>query len=332
MSFDKALLDNLTDEERAAIMDGEPTQAAAAPPPQPADGAAALPQAGAATDEGDDDSDDDAGGPPIEGAAAAPAPAPTAQQAAPAPAPEPAPAPAPAPAPTPVAAVSPVAYSFKLPDDYQARVTAAKEKESALWAKFDEGELSREDLQRELGTLADERESLRAMQMKADLAADMQQQAAQQTREQAVAALFERAAKPEAGGIDYRKDRGKMAQLDSFVKALAADDANEDKPLQWFLDEAHKRVLVLNGIAAGAPAPSADPAKAKADALAARKPDLSGADATLAHVPGGQGTGDVGGEFDDVLALEGEAFEDAINEMARRNPQRFARFQAANKL
>jgi hypothetical protein len=37
-------------------------------------------------------------------------------------------------------------------------------------------------------------------------------------------------------------------------------------------------------------------------------------------------------EFDDILTLEGEAFEDALNEMARRNPQRFARFQATTRL
>ena len=146
----------------------------------------------------------------------------------------------------------------------------------------------------------------------------------------AVNRMFAEAAKPEAGGVDYRKDEAKMRDLDTFVKALAADDANADKPLGWFLDEAHRRVKVLHNIAPAAPAPAVPktPAEIKAAAAAARKPDLSGSTPDLSQVPGGSDSSDVGGEFADIDSLDGQAFEDAIRRMAKSQPERFARYSS----
>lgn len=325
ISLDDDILNTLTDEERAAMAEDD------VPGSDPAPGTGTAAAADADSDDADDADDDGdaAAAPPIEGKGASDAPAAAdAVEPAAEPAAEPIAAEQSPPA-RPAASAAP-AYSYKLPDDFQAQVDGLKEKESALWSRFDGGELSREELQRELSALGDDRQRLRDMQFKADLAADMQRQQAERTRDEAVGDLFARAARADGGGIDYRGDKAKLAQLDSFLKALAADEANEDKSLQWFLDEAHKRVLVLNGRAV--PTSTADPAKAKADAVAKRKPDTDGLGATLAHVPGGQGTGDVGGEFDDILALDGEQFEEALSEMARKNPQRFARFQATTRL
>lgn len=324
-TFDKDILATLTDEERAAIEDGEEGEPAVA-----------------ADDSADDDDtvDDDKAQAPIEGkgadesesedepepaAVADPAPAAEAVAAvAAAPVQEEAPKPAPR-------ATEPPAYVFQLPADHAQRVDAFKAKEAALWERFDGGDMSREELQREMSSLADERQQLSTVQMRAELAADMQRQQIERQRDHAVVSLFERATKPDGGGIDYRADKTKMAQLDTFLKALATDDAHADKSLEWFLDEAHKRVLVLNGVAPQ-PASKQSAAEAKAQAIAKRKPDTTGLDATLAHVPGGQGVGDVGGEFDDIMALEGEAFEDALAEMAKKNPRRFAAFQGAGRL
>lgn len=223
------------------------------------------------------------------------------------------------------AAPPPPAFSFQPPADFEQRTTALKEGEAALWQRFEGGELSQAELQRELGKMAEERDALRAIQLKAELAADMQRQQAEHARDVAVAALFKRAG---ADGVNYREDKASARDLDTFLKALAADEANEDKPLQWFLDEAHKRVLVLRGKEpARQQKPATTPAQSVQAALAARKPDTSSAAVSLAHVPGGQGQGDVGGEFDDIMALDGEAFEDALDEMRRRQPQRWARFQ-----
>jgi hypothetical protein len=45
------------------------------------------------------------------------------------------------------------------------------------------------------------------------------------------------------GGIDYRTDKVKQAALDKYVKEIANAPGNDDKPMRWFLIEAHKRVL-----------------------------------------------------------------------------------------
>ena len=40
---------------------------------------------------------------------------------------------------------------------------------------------------------------------------------------------------------DYRKDAAKAEDLDGFVRMLANKQENADKPMDWFLAEAHKR-------------------------------------------------------------------------------------------
>jgi len=318
-TLDAHLLDLMEPEERAALLESDPAEIEA------------LKQvAGTQNDpaEGDDDSAGDNA--PVEGAAAAPAAAPAATPATAPPEPSAAP-PATAPAATPAAAApqsAPLpAYQFELPADHAERVEANKAAQLALYDRYKDGEMSVEELQAEQRKLDDERDELRSLQVRADVAADMQRQSADAVRLAAVNALFERA----AAVIDYRKDEAARQQLDRAVKLLAADEANENQPLQWFLDEGHRMVQALRG-AAPAPSPAPAPtaaAAAIAAAAAARKPDVAAAAAaSMAHVPGGNGPGDVGSEFDDIMSLDGEAFEDAIAAMARTNPARFARFQS----
>lgn len=327
-TLDAHLLDLMEPEERAALLDADPAEIEA------------LKQvAGTQSDpaEGDDDDDGAAGkAPPVDGAAAAPASAPApaaadhpaaAAAAAAAPAPASAEA-APAHAATPQPAPPPPAYQFELPADHAERVEANKAAQLALYDRYKDGEMSVEELQAEQRKLDDERDELRSLQVRADVAADMQRQSADAVRLAAVNSLFERT----ASVIDYRKDEAARAQLDRAVKLLASDEANENQPLQWFLDEGHRMVQALRGVAAS-PAPAAaspaSSAAAVAAAAAARRPDVAAAAAaSVAHVPGGSGPGDVGSEFDDIMSLDGEAFEDAIASMARTNPSRFARFQS----
>lgn len=346
VSLDQDILNTMTDEERAAIEESSDEEIASLK----ATGAEKDPaHAGSladVTDEDDDDADDAAGAaaadegaaaaqaaeaaaaataaaPGAEGAAAAPAGEAAAAVAAPAVAAAPAPAPQ-APAPT---------YRYELPADFDERMAAMRTANTDALDKFEAGEFTREQLVAEQDRIATERRELESMQTRADVARDMQKQANDQYRDQAVNRLFADAAKPEGGGVDYRKDAGKFRDLDSFLKALAADEANADKPLDWFLDEAHRRVKALHGIgAAGAPAPTPaaaakTPEQIKAEAAAARKPDLGGAK-DLSQVPGGQGNDDVGGEFEDIMSLDGDAFEAAIARMAKSQPERWARFQA----
>ena len=90
------------------------------------------------------------------------------------------------------------------------------------------------------------------------------------------------------------------------------------------MQEAHRRVMALHGLAA--PARGAEPPPTPAKTNVERKPDLSALPKNLAQVPGSSGPGDVSGEFSDVMSLDGFDMEDAI---ARMTPAQRARFVKA---
>jgi hypothetical protein len=155
--------------------------------------------------------------------------------------------------------------------------------------------------------------------------AEIAQEMNAQTAEQQWRSTVERFLDTSAAALDYRKDSEAMADLDGFVKMLAGREAHARQPMEWFLAEAHKRVMALRG-AAKDPAPQPTPAvDRKAEAAAARKPRMDAVPATLAQVPGADGPGDVGGEFADVLSLDGMEYETAIARMSPAQREKFAR-------
>lgn len=210
-------------------------------------------------------------------------------------------------------------YEAKLPDDYDDRVKANKEAKDSAWYRFDAGDLTREELQGELARLDAEGLELRDMKLKSEISTDMTAQTAEKQWEFAVRRNVAEFSKPEQGGIDYSKDEAKRADLDQFVKALANDPKNEDKGMDWFLQEAHKRVRALHGLTE----PGRKP-ETPAEANRRRAPDLKSIPANLSQVPGGDGPGDVAGEFAEIDGLEGDEFEDAYARLTPAQKQRFA--------
>ncbi len=318
--LDAEMLATLTPEERAAIEDDKPS----------ADELAAMQRiAAGAPDDGEDDDGDDgdagaaasASAAPVEGKGAADAPAAAAAAAA---TETPASADA-AKADDEAAATSTAApaYEAKLPSDYDDQVKALATEESDLKAKFKTGEIDFDEFEVQRGELLSKREELTLARAKAEISQEMTQQSAQAQWQNTINKSMVEFAKPENGGIDYRKDTEKAADLDNFVKVLANREENADKPMDWFLTEAHKRVKALHGLATAAP--KVDPAEAIKAANAARKPPIGSAPATLAQVPGGDGPGDVAGEFADIDALEGEALEAAIAKLSPTQREKWVR-------
>jgi hypothetical protein len=296
-TFDADALATLTDEERAAIQSDD-EDAGAAP-------AAAVdsPGSDAEGDDGDDDGDDE--GDQGSDAADAPDPAPAAA--------------APAAAPT---STTPTGYQAALPADYDNKVKAVADREAELKRAFRAGELEFDEFETRRDELQREREGLTIARAKAEIASEMQAQ----TAETQWRTTVERFLDTSAAALDYRKDSEAMADLDGFVKVLASRESNARQPMEWFLAEAHKRVMALRSSPAAAAAPAPTPAvDRKAEAAAARKPRLDEVPATLAQVPGGDGPGDIGGEFADVLALDGLEYEAAIARMTPVQRERFAR-------
>jgi hypothetical protein len=322
--LDADMLATLTPEERAAIEDDQPSAEELAAMQRIAAGAPADDD----EDEGDGDDDGDsarAAALPVEGKGAAETPAavvaPAATPAAASPASAAADSPDDGGAGTGTAAV---AYAAQLPSDYDEKVNSLAAADADLKAKFKTGEIDFDEFEVQRGGLQQQREELTLARAKAEISQEMTQQTAQNQWKTTVERFVSAAAK-EDGGIDYRKDTDKQADLDQFVKVLANRTENADKPMDWFLTEAHKRVMALHGMAPAPVAAKLSPAEAIKAANAARRPPIGAAPATLAQVPGGDGPGDVAGEFADIDALDGEALEGAIAKMTPAQREKWAR-------
>lgn len=303
---DKDVLETLTDEEREALQESEYS----------AEELAAMKDVAG----DDDEDDDDAAVAPVEGKSAADDGGKTVDVD------EGEPEPAAPVAQAPAAQVAESdddedkrlpRYQVSLPEDFDAQVGALNEDMAAANEKFRSGEIEFEDFQADLARINAKRDELSALKIKADLAQEMNEQAAKQEWSMTIQRFMRDAKKAE--GIDYRTDEAKNRDLDLFVKAIAADPANEDKPLRWFLTEAHAMVKAKHGIAS---APK--DADTKSDGKpAGRKPPLAAVPKTLADVPGGDGPGDVAGEFSDLDGLDGLELEDAIAKMTPAQRERW---------
>ncbi len=188
----------------------------------------------------------------------------------------------------------------------------------ALAESFKAGDLDFDEYRAEMSKLDTRRDALASVKLKAEISTEMEQQSAEQQWQDAINALVKRAAAEDK--IDYVKDASKQQDLDTFVKVLAANQANANRPMDWFLAEAHKRVKALHGIQTAAPVPIVPSGKP-----AARRPNLSALPKTLAHVPGGDGPGDVGDEFATIDALDGIELEDALARMTPAQRDKYAR-------
>lgn len=309
-AFDPAILQTLTDEERAAILGDD----------APADEVEALKALaetdGSGADEDDDGDDDEKVDEEDDGdddsladaAAAQPAPAatdtpaeaaPVAQEAKPA---EP----------------TRIVYDYQLPEDYQTKVDAIRNREDEIAQQFKSGELDFDAYRAAARELDIEREALTDMRVKAAISQEVNQQTGESLWRSALQQFNATTAK--ADGIDYAKDEVKQADFDQFLKVLADKPENAEKDHDWFIIEAHKRVKALHGIVT---APPPNPNK-----NSRREPNLSQLPKTLSDVPGGDGPGDVSDEFTALDSLDGLAFEDALANLKRTNPAAFARYEA----
>jgi hypothetical protein len=322
------LLSTLTDEERAAIEAPEDDQEALAR------------IAAGADDEADDDrpgdeDDDSSATPEAKAPAAAPAEAPAAAPPAPAPAPaaqapaaapaasEPAQAPAAEPAPTPAPAPQPAAYRAELPADHAQKMAATKAELTALRDKFKAGDLELDAYEAERERVTEQLDAMRRAEVKAEIAREMTHQTAEAQWANAIQRQFQAAKQADGGGIDYAADEAKRNDLDTFVRALGAKAENADKSMDWFMSEAHKRVLALHDIKPAGKAPATAPSPAPA--MPNRKPPVASVTPSLTNVPGADGAGDVGDEFGNLDALEGLEYEAAI---ARLSPSQREKYLA----
>jgi len=192
-----------------------------------------------------------------------------------------------------------------------------------LRRRFAAGEFDATQFEAHLDSLAEDREQIMAARIHAQVSEQVQSQTAQNEWHKTIASFM----RDVRGEVNYRKETTRHADLDLFVKALANSPENAQRPMRWFLEEAHKRVMALHGVTAPAPA-AAKPAAQPVAAVAARRADPSQIVQTLAQVPGAAGDIDpVSVEFADIDKLDGLAFEQALAALPEAKRERYLAMQ-----
>ena len=175
-------------------------------------------------------------------------------------------------------------YVVDLPGDHAQKVVEVDAELAAIGAKFNDGNMAWEDYQAQLRDASQRRDGLVKAALKAEISQEMREQAARSSEEatkkswdQTVESFI--SAKPDA--VDYAADEAKQRDLNTYVKALAADPDNSDKNFEWFLQEAHGLVKSKHRIASATQTQSQE-AKPVEPATTATSPIH-----TLSDLPGG---------------------------------------------
>lgn len=202
-------------------------------------------------------------------------------------------------------------FKASAPENLTDRLAELDQKESDIEKKFDDGEIDRDEMRKQLKVISEERQDLKIADALAKQAgeqnADIKAQRWQWEQERFFAT--------EKASI--YKNESILAALNVEVKKLANDSANAKKPASFFLEEADRQVRKLFGMG---------DAPLKAVKQAGRQPDLSKVPKTLAQLPAAEmaETGDV--EFAYLEKLEGMDLERALRKLT---PEQEARYLGA---
>lgn len=174
-------------------------------------------------------------------------------------------------------------YVANVPADYQEQVASVSADIAQLGKQFEEGDITWEEYQVKQSEVTQKREALLAASIKAEISSEMRQQQSVDTWQDTVNHFIENPNPDD--GIDYRTEPDKLATLDTLVKALASDPANNDKDQRWFLETAHAVVKTMAGISVAnklEPDTKA-PVSKKAVPTSGVKPSIN----SLSDIPGG---------------------------------------------
>lgn len=193
-------------------------------------------------------------------------------------------------------------YESTLPDDFEQQREALKAERAELKQKYKDGEIDFDEYEEQRDALADREKSLDRAETKAEIAQDMSAQSERRTWLQTVNSFFDASV---SAGIDYRADDAKRADLDLYVKTLANNPANSDKPGEWFLKTADKMVRAQYDL-------SQATESQKPNGKPSRKAPIDQIPQTLAHVPGGDDASEADSKYADLDKLDGLALETAL--------------------
>lgn len=184
-------------------------------------------------------------------------------------------------------------YKAELPQDYKAqRAELMKAKADAMKQLMD-GEIDAEAYAAEDARVSEALEDLAAARIRAETLQEANAQSQQAYQARAIQRLIANA----KAEVDYAADATAQKQFDTSLQVLAAQPDNAGKDFADLIEDAHKMVKAMRGIA-----PQAKP-------VAERKP-AGDAPVTLRGVPSAS-TPNTGGVIEQIARLKGPAYEAA---------------------
>lgn len=202
-------------------------------------------------------------------------------------------------------------FRAAVPEGLDDRLTALDAEKAGLVTKFQDGEIDMAGFMSETSRLDNERMQLVVARENAKFA-DNQNKS---QREQRWEWEQERFFGSEKNATAY-KDPVMVAALDSQVKILANDAANNRRPASWFLEEADRLVRARFNVA-GEQKPNTPKTPGN------RQPDLSVVPKTLSNLPAADLSETDSGEFAYLEKLDGIALEAALRKLSPEQEQRY---------
>lgn len=209
-------------------------------------------------------------------------------------------------------------YESEPIEQFEEQLKELKSQDGEIRAKYKSGEIDIDERDEALALLIEQREELLVKRTKAETLKSINETNADNEYANFVDGFVQRV---KGDGVDYALDKNKRL-FNASLQEVMEDQPALTRAQAW--DEAHKIVARARGAVIGAQVAQSKK-DSLADAVAKRRAPVDAAPKTLAHVPGGDGPGDVGSEFADIEALTGMEYETAIARMSPAQREKFLR-------
>lgn len=186
------------------------------------------------------------------------------------------------------------AYKAELPADHKAQRTELLKAKADAMRKLMDGEMTAEEFAAEEMRVTESLEDLAAARIRAETLQEANAQSQQVYQARTIQRLI---AKTKAE-VDYATDTAAQQQFDTSLRVLAAQPANAGKDFADLIEDAHKMVKAMRGIAQAPKQPASD-----------RRP-AGDVPVTLRSLPSAS-TPNTGGVIEQIARLKGPAYEAA---------------------
>ena len=218
---------------------------------------------------------------------------------------------------TPVVAVDPFTpqYQAEAVENFDEKMAEITAKKDAIKQRYEDGDITVAEYIDGREEVTNEANALQRQQEKHEMSVEQ----AQQTGEQRWQWEQDRFFNDEANK-GYKDNPLLGAAIDTAIKTLAGDEANEGKPMSWFLEEADRQVKSLF---VPAPVDDGKPKDKGKENKARPKPDLSKLPPNLGNLPAAEVADTGGDEFSKLDRLSGIELETELARMPQAEADRY---------